>query len=408
MLEYDVAIISIILAAVSLFYYIINSYMALSYKDTTKNPKRPNPKDVTILVPVYNEDKNTFTKCIEAIKNQNTKFIVVGDGVDEPYNSITKRNGGTFIFLKKNGGQRKAHAAGIKKITTKYVLFVDSDTIIPANTLTSMLSKFDDNVGGMGTGISIKLEDNWVSYCAEFFQRAKEIVFKAMASEGRPIFVIGGRCCLYRVDAIKNFMGSDEFLENRIFGKKCVIAEDMHITSHILKSGYKAVIDYDVNVVTDSQKSFKMLFNQMVRWARGGYLYFFKDLTDGSYIKKGALYSFEMFYIYLLPTVLIIAGLLRLRLMLSYGLLSITSGFSGLSNLILLNPANLGSLSYLPLMALILNMVGVVIFVLALSRTITKKKLKTIAAGSVASIVMLCASMYALLTVWEQEAWLTK
>jgi len=407
MLEYNIAIISVILAAVSLFYYAINSYMAMNYADTTKNTQKPNLKEVTILVPAYKEDEETFTKCIEAIKEQGTKFIVVGDGTEQPYRKVTEKNGGKFVFLRKNMGQRKAHAAGLKYVKTKYVLLVDSDTIIPKNTLQSMLSKFDDSVGGMGTRISIKLEDNWVSYSTEFFQRAKEIVFKAMASNGRPIFVIGGRCCLLRVSAIKSLMESEEFQENKIFNKKCVIAEDMHITNHLLKSGYKAVIDYDVNVVTDAQKDFKLLFKQMVRWARGGYLYFFKDITDGSYIKRGTLYSFELFYIYLLPTVLIITGVLRLRLELNYLLTAITSGISGIGSLLFLN-SSLGSLSYLPVLALVLNIIGVAIFVYALTRTIKTKRLKTIAAGGIATVIMFFASIYSLLTVWEQEKWLTK
>jgi cellulose synthase/poly-beta-1,6-N-acetylglucosamine synthase-like glycosyltransferase len=408
MLEYDIAIISLGIAAASFIYYFINSYMSLRYKEPLPNSKQLSVKNVTIVVPVYKENVKVFTNCIKAIKKQGANFIVIGDSSNQPYRSITTNNGGKFILNKERGGKRKAISTAMNYVNTKFVLFVDSDTMIPAHALTSMLSKVKDDVGGVGTAISIKLEDNWVSYCSEFFQKAKEMVFKAMSSSGN-IFVISGRCCLYRVEAIKPFMQSDQFIENKVFGKKGLIAEDMHITSHILKSGYKAVIDYNVNVVTESQKDIKQVFNQLVRWARGGYLYFFRDITEGTYIQKGALYSFEMFYIYLLPLALVIVGILRLKFILSYGVLNIvTSGVTGLSNILFLNAQSLGSLAYFPMLTLFLSIVGTSLFVIVLSKTISKNKLRTLAAGAVMTVLMFAASIYALLTVWNQGDWLTR
>jgi cellulose synthase/poly-beta-1,6-N-acetylglucosamine synthase-like glycosyltransferase len=397
MLDYSIAIISLIIGSISLIYYALNSYMAIKYKDKTQIPQKNTTKDVTIVVPVYNEDKALFEKCISQIKKQKVQFLVVSDALKEPYSSITLKNGGKFIFQSKRGGKRKALAIAMKHVNTKYVLFVDSDTIIPDNTTISMLSNFNQNVGGVGTAISIILDESWISYCSEFFQKAKELVFKAMASTGN-IFVISGRCAMYRTEAIKPFILSSAFQQNLIMGKRGLIAEDMHITSHILKLGYKAVIDYNVTVLTEAQSSMGDMFRQLVRWARGGYLYFFRDIYDGSYIQKGALYSFEMFYIYLLPLALVITALVRLRLMLSLGL----------TNILVTSSAGLGALAFLPELSLSISIIGIAIFAIALSRSISKKKLKTLAAGGVMSIIMLLASLYALLTVWNQGEWLTR
>lgn len=408
MLDYYIAIVSLIIGVASFAYYAINSYMALNYKEKPENPEKVSSKDVTIVVPVYNEDPKVFNKCIKAIKEQKAKFLVIADEIEEPYRSVTASNGGKFIFCKERGGKRQALSTAIGYVNTKYVLFVDSDTIIPKHTLKSMLSKFDENVGAVGTAISIKLEDNWVSYCSEFLQRAAEIVFKAMSTTGS-LFVISGRCCMYRTAAIKDFLQSDEFLENRVLGKRGLIAEDTHMTHHILKLGYKTVVDYNVNVVTEAQQNFRLMFKQVVRWARGGYLYFIRDALDGSYLQKGALYSFETFYIFLIPVALITAGLLRLSRILSYGSLSILSGgLSGLSRVLFINASSLGSLASVPAITIVLGVVGTSIFLITMSRTISKKKLKTIALGGITSIIVLVASIYALLTVWEQGDWLTR
>ncbi|MDE1870676.1 MAG: glycosyltransferase [Candidatus Micrarchaeota archaeon] len=409
MLGYYFAVVTLVIALASFLYYSINSYMALSYSEEIRAPSTDaDVSDATVIVPVYEEDPETFKQCIEAIKLQGSKFIVVGDSSNEPYRKITTGNGGSFIFLKKHSGQRAAHAAAMKHVDTKYVLLVDSDTIIPPNALKSMLSKMDDGIGGVGTRISIK-PDGWVSYSAEFFQRAKDVIFKAMASSGY-IFVVGGRCCLLRTSAVKGFMASEEFLESKVLGRKCIIAEDMHITNHMRKLGYKAVIDYGVNVVTDAPRTFGSLFKQMVRWARGGYIYFLKDIADGAFFKNGALYSFEMFYIYLLPVTILVTGIIRIQIMMEYGASNIIgSGIGSIGNLMFLNTKLMGSgvATYMGI-AMIVSTIGTIVFLLTLLKFITKSRLKTMALGGITSLIMFLASIYALATVWKQDDWLTR
>jgi cellulose synthase/poly-beta-1,6-N-acetylglucosamine synthase-like glycosyltransferase len=412
MLEYYFVIASLMLALLSCTYYLLNSYLILKFKGNSHKNKKPkvksNLKEVTILVTVYNENIATFKDCINRIKGQKCKFIVVGDSSNEPYRSITIANGGKFILCKERGGQRKAISTGMKYVNTKYVMIVDSDILIPKHTVKSMLSKFEDDVGGVGATVSIILENNWISYCSEFFQKAKQAITKAMASSGT-VFLISGGCGLFRTDVVKPFLLSDEFSNNTLFGKKNAIAEDQHVTNHIINSGYRAVMDYDVDVLTKAQDNFKLFFYQTVRWVRGGYLFFFKEVLDGSYIKKGALYSFETFYIYLLPIALIIMGLLRIGITLSNNLLSLLNGgISGIANIIFLNYQSLGIVAYVPFVTLAISLIGTTIFLVALSGTLSKKKLKTIALGGITSVLIFCASIYALLTIWDQEKWYTR
>ncbi len=413
MLEYYLVIATLILAFLSCSYYLLNSYLLLNFDNKFPSGKKPktknvNQKEVTILITVYKENEVTFRDCIARVKAQGCKFIVVGDSSNEPYRSITLSNGGRFIFCRERGGQRKAISIGMRYVHTKYVLIVDSDILIPKHTVKSMLSKFDDDVGGVGATVSIILENNWISYCSEFFQKAKQAVTKAMASSGT-VFLISGGCGLFRTDVVKPFLLSEEFSNNRLFGRKNAIAEDQHVTNHIINSGYRAVMDYDVDVLTKAQDSFKLFFYQSVRWIRGGYLFFFKEVLDGSYIKKGALYSFETFYIYLLPIALIIMAFLRLRLILNYNPLgALNGGISGIANILFLNYQSLGNMAFLPFLSLMMSIAGTLIFLAALSRTLSKKRLRTIALGGITSVLIFMASIYALLTIWDQEKWYTR
>ncbi|MCL5408089.1 MAG: glycosyltransferase [Candidatus Thermoplasmatota archaeon] len=91
--------------------------------------------DVTVLVPVFKEKVEVFDRVIQRIVAQGTRFVVVGDSSDEPYRSIVEKNGGIFILLKERKGKRIAISEGMKYVDTRFVLFVDSGTAIPVDTL---------------------------------------------------------------------------------------------------------------------------------------------------------------------------------------------------------------------------------------------------------------------------------
>ena len=71
--------ISIIISVSSSLYILLIYYF---YKKKEKVGNNTDTKDsLTILIPVYNEDKKLFEKCIESVKRQETKFIVIGTDV---------------------------------------------------------------------------------------------------------------------------------------------------------------------------------------------------------------------------------------------------------------------------------------------------------------------------------------
>jgi cellulose synthase/poly-beta-1,6-N-acetylglucosamine synthase-like glycosyltransferase len=381
------------------------------------NPKKHNiinridsPKDVTIVVPVYNEDKEMFRKCISSLSLQKSQIIVIGDSSLEPYRSITEEFGGKFIYQQIRRGKRNSISNGIKYVTTKYVLFVDSDTIIPNNTVISMLSKFNNKIAGVGTAVSANIEkNNILSYSSEFFEKLKEVVFRTMSLHGN-VMVLDGRCAMYNTNIIKDFMLSNEYTENKIFGKKSLLAEDRHLTSYIIKRGYKAVIDYDIAAVTAPQKNFNLMFKQMVRWSRAGYLYFFKELADGTYFRRGMFYSFEMTYMYIFPIALLFLSLFKLDIISIHGLSHYLSFQANhLSNLLNLNFSGFSKELIFYMWVQALTLIGLIAFTIAVAVRITKGiKMKTLAVGAIVLIMMFAASIYGLLTIWKQNEWLTR
>jgi len=398
-------------AVISILYYLINSYHSIHYKQ----PAGTNPVDpagVTALIPVYNEDPEIFARVVRAVKNQGIKFVVVGDSSFDPYRKITEENGGTFIYLPKHGGKRKAVSEGIREISTEYVMLVDSDTVIPANTVSSMLSKFDTDVGGIGANLSVSRNNNWISYSAEFVERSREVLFRALSSHGS-VMLLDGACVMYRTGLVKPFILSEQYTDHRVFGKKSQLGDDRQLTGFIIRSNYKAIKDYDVSVEVTAPDTVGKLVRQNIRWARSNWVNFFRELFNGTARKAGKFYTFDLLYTYMLPIIFVGIGLAQVYLFFHidsrFLLDHFTSTTGAISfNFLLRGMTSVREVFLLRILLTFVNYVSTAVFTLAIAFRIDKERLKTLAYGSVAMIVMLTTTLYGLLTIWKQNGWMTR
>lgn len=100
--------------------------------------------DVSIIVPVYNAEKNLET-CIESLINQKTKFtyeiICVNDGsTDSSLEILNTYKKKIVVISQTNAGSSAARNTGMKNAQGMHFLFVDSDDILPQNTLNNLMS----------------------------------------------------------------------------------------------------------------------------------------------------------------------------------------------------------------------------------------------------------------------------
>lgn len=89
---------------------------------------------VSIIVPIYNVDKEYFNKCIDSIVNQTLKdieIILVDDGstngVDEICSHLAKKDNRIVFIQQKNQGVSVARNNAIKIANGEYIMFADSD-----------------------------------------------------------------------------------------------------------------------------------------------------------------------------------------------------------------------------------------------------------------------------------------
>lgn len=432
----------IFVLTISLFigflYFLINAYLAISPSKFTPKSKYT-LKDVTAVIPVYNEDPELFEKVIKNISI--IKFVVVGDGCLEPYYSIARKYDGTFIYVKKRSGKRNAVAKGIKVVNTPLVVLLDSDTILPKDSLSRMISLMDEKTGGISPRILMINNGKLSYYYSEFFERMSEILQRALSKYGKAA-VLYGHCALYRTDVIKDLILSKDFIEPRILGKKIIIGDDRQLTSFVLSKGYKAFIDYESVAYTSPPEDIKKFTNQVIRWTKSNYLYFIDDIVKGNLMKKGPLYIFNSVYTNVLPLFFLVLGLISFGnfqttlsvhsilqypiIMLGYifklihyllflsGLLGIHNFFTinqyvpihHLARTLPINPAK--HITYLEKSIHIASSLSSFPFIVALLKVIDRDKIKVLVLGSIALLVQLFAAFYSILALFMPDSWRTR
>lgn len=106
---------------------------------------------ISIIIPVYNTRKEQLQRCIDSICMQTLRdieIIIVDDGSDEKcrelLDNIALSDTRIKLIHKPNGGVSSARNAGIRKSTSKYIMFVDSDDWIDKECCREVSKKAED------------------------------------------------------------------------------------------------------------------------------------------------------------------------------------------------------------------------------------------------------------------------
>ncbi len=100
---------------------------------------------VSIIIPVYNGEKY-IQNCIDSVINQtykNLEIIIVNDGSKDDTLSVLKKyktDKRIKIINKENGGLSSARNTGLKYVSGKYLMFLDSDDYLSLDAIEKMIS----------------------------------------------------------------------------------------------------------------------------------------------------------------------------------------------------------------------------------------------------------------------------
>ena len=111
-------------------------------------------RDYTIVIPVMNRPDalaRLLDSVLEATAPSHPRIVVVDDASTDPHaiEGVARSRGAEFLPLKKNVGPGGARNAGLARVATEFVVFLDSDVIINASTIPTLLKHFADPKVGL-------------------------------------------------------------------------------------------------------------------------------------------------------------------------------------------------------------------------------------------------------------------
>ena len=273
LLEYTTIVALVIFLFVLLFRYFAILIMAYLYiNQYTYKPTSEFFPFVSIIVPVYNEEK-VVTESIKSLLDlnySNYEIIIINDGSTDNTKKVTEALVGyqkgrlsdikISLINKPNGGKAQALNAGIKYSKAEIVLCMDGDSQLAPDSIKVAVRHFSNpEIGAVAGNVKVINRGKLLTdlQALEYIEGLN--MARSAQSFVNLVNIIPGPIGLFRKKAIEEagFYSSDTF------------AEDADLTLKILANGWK--IYYEPNSIsyTEAPEKLQELLKQRYRWTRG-------------------------------------------------------------------------------------------------------------------------------------------
>ena len=261
---------------------------------------------VSVLIPVFNQE-SMIDAVINAIfdsTHRNLEVIAVNDGSTDKSKQILDRLSKKHPLLKvihrKNQGKRHAVATGFAKSSGKYVVLIDSDSVVDNKAISEFMKTFDAHpevgsvvgyakVWNSKKNLLTKCQDAWYDYAFNIHKTTESRLGNVLCCSG----------CLagYRREAIENFIpywikakiqnSDDRDLTTYVIAHDWVKKELSPFSQKLLEAGvnyddsedrmltaqalteWKSVYVSSAFVYTDVPEKIHGYIRQQTRWKKG-------------------------------------------------------------------------------------------------------------------------------------------
>ncbi len=273
LIEYSTIVALVIFLFILLLRYFGILTMAYLYlNEYTFKPDDKFEPFVSIIVPVYNEEKvvkDSVSSLLELDYN-NYEIIIVDDGSTDNTKKVAEsivgyrkgKNGEIKVSLisKPNGGKAKALNAGIRHSKADFILCMDGDSQLAPDSLKLSTRHFvNPEIGAVAGNVKVMNRKKFLTdlQALEYVEGLN--MARSAQSYIKLVNIIPGPIGIFRKKAIEDagLYSSDTF------------AEDADLTLKILAKGWK--IYYEPNAVsyTEAPAKLQQLLKQRYRWTRG-------------------------------------------------------------------------------------------------------------------------------------------
>ncbi|MEJ1230980.1 MAG: mycofactocin biosynthesis glycosyltransferase MftF [Galbitalea sp.] len=188
--------------------------------------------DVTWVIPVRDRAAE-LARLLESIGTDRT-IVVVDDGSLDPaaVAAVAASHGAALVALPANVGPASARNAGLRTVTTTYVVFVDSDVVLDANPLPVLLGHFADPRVAMVAprirGLVQRGRDNWIARYEDARSSLDLGLRSATVRPRSPVSWVSSTFLVARVDALEGG-----------FSEGMRVGEDVDLVWNLCERGWR-------------------------------------------------------------------------------------------------------------------------------------------------------------------------
>lgn len=210
---------------------------------------------VSVIIPVYNQE-SLIEEVIDAVFRStypNLEVVAVNDGSKDNsraiLDSLAKKYSCLRVIHKPNGGKRTAVATGFYASKGKFIVLIDSDSIIDENAIEEFMRTFSANpkVGGMvGNGRVLNADKNLLTKCQDVWYDSAFNIHKTTESTFGNVLCCSGCLASYRREAIARFipfwaeadvqMSDDRDLTTYVAASSWAKKEMTPLSQHLMES----------------------------------------------------------------------------------------------------------------------------------------------------------------------------
>lgn len=260
--------------------------------------KNKNVPRTSVIFPIYNEEPEVLEKVMrfakECLEVPNLEIIFVDDGspnVEDLKLIYTKysKSKRIKVVYKENGGKREAQYVGFNHATGKYIITVDSDTIIyPQGIYNLIFAIMKNSKVGAVTG-DVRVENDQETWLTKLISIRYWIAFNLeRAAQGYTgsMMCCSGPFSIYRGDFIKEI--KEDYINQYFLGQKCTYGDDRHLTNLAFSKGLQTKFQEDAIAHTYVPTKMRQYIPQQTRWSKS----FFREMIwTLKYFRNISFYS---------------------------------------------------------------------------------------------------------------------
>ncbi len=233
-----------------------------------------NPELVSVIIPVYKQSEEVLANLAELSNDKYTKTeitVVVDEPTQEFLKELCNFSNVKVIVNKDRKGKVNALNQAVQSSAGGYLLFADSDVLLPHNIIYNSVSEIGDN--DILDYSKVGIVKSRISRLTSIDYLQANMISEIFSKISRKTFAIDGAAFMIKRNALE-----------RLGGFRPMVSEDFDLAtrSHRMGLNYKMSCSIKVNV--GQPDNFNEWFMQRIRWAYG----------MGEWIKQNLKYLFRM------------------------------------------------------------------------------------------------------------------